>query len=66
MLTGVLPFKASDPMEWVHCHIARQPVAPDQYAKGIPAPLSAIVMKLLAKDRRGAVSDRCPSHNAKR
>ena len=49
MLTGVLPFKASDPMEWVHCHIARQPVAPDQYAKGIPAPLSAIVMKLLAK-----------------
>jgi predicted ATPase/signal transduction histidine kinase len=49
MLTGVLPFIASDPMEWVHCHIARQPVAPDQYAKEIPAPLSAIVMKLLAK-----------------
>ena len=49
MLTGVLPFTASDPMEWVHCHIARQPVAPDQYAKDIPAPLSAIVMKLLAK-----------------
>jgi PAS domain S-box-containing protein len=49
MLTGVLPFSASDPMEWVHCHIARQPVAPDQYAKEIPAPLSAIVMKLLAK-----------------
>src|SRR5260370_29719810 len=49
MLTGALPFKASDPVEWVHCHIARQPVAPDQYAKEIPAPLSAIVMKLLAK-----------------
>src|SRR6267378_1614675 len=49
MLTGVLPFKASDPMEWVHCHIARQAVTPDQYAKEIPAPLSAIVMKLLAK-----------------
>src|SRR6202011_3295554 len=49
MLTGCLPFKASDPMEWVHCHIAQQPVAPDQYAKEIPAPLSAIVMKLLAK-----------------
>ena len=27
MLTGSLPFTASDPMEWVHCHIARQPVA---------------------------------------
>jgi PAS domain S-box-containing protein len=49
MLTGVLPFTAQDPMEWVHCHIARQPVAPDQYAKEIPEPLSAIVMKLLAK-----------------
>ena len=49
MLTGVLPFTASDPTEWVHCHIARQPVAPGQYAKEIPAPLSAIVMKLLAK-----------------
>src|SRR6202790_4483839 len=49
MLTGVLPFTASDPMEWVHCHIARQPVTPDQYAKEIPAPLSAIVLKLLAK-----------------
>jgi serine/threonine protein kinase len=49
MLTGVLPFTALDPMEWVHCHIARQPVAPNQQAKEIPAPLSAIVMKLLAK-----------------
>ncbi len=28
MLTGALPFMASDPMEWVHCHIARQPVPP--------------------------------------
>jgi len=26
MLTGRLPFTASDPMEWVHCHIARQPL----------------------------------------
>ena len=49
MLTGALPFSASDPMEWVHCHIARQPVPPEQYAKEIPTPLSAIVMKLLAK-----------------
>jgi predicted ATPase/signal transduction histidine kinase/CheY-like chemotaxis protein len=49
MLTGVLPFTASDPMEWAHCHIARQPVPPGEVAKGIPAPVSAIVMKLLAK-----------------
>jgi serine/threonine protein kinase len=26
MLTGILPFIASDPMDWVHCHIARQPL----------------------------------------
>ena len=28
MLTGSLPFTASDPMEWVHCHIARRPCRP--------------------------------------
>src|SRR5438105_533242 len=49
MLTGTLPFAAADPMEWVHCHIARQPVPPDERVAGIPGPLSAIVMKLLAK-----------------
>ena len=49
MLTGTLPFTAADPMEWVHCHIARQPMPPDERVAGIPGPLSAIVMKLLAK-----------------
>src|SRR5467141_2684929 len=49
MLTGALPFAAADPMEWVHCHIARQPVPPDERVAGIPGPLSAIAMKLLAK-----------------
>src|SRR5262249_42295571 len=28
MLTGSLPFTASDPMEWVDCHIARLPAPP--------------------------------------
>jgi serine/threonine protein kinase len=28
MLTGSLPFTAADPMEWVHCHVARKPVPP--------------------------------------
>ena len=50
MLTGELPFTAADPMEWVHCHIARQPAPPDERVAGIPGPLSAIVMKLLAKN----------------
>jgi serine/threonine protein kinase len=49
MLTGELPFTASDPMEWVHCHIARQPAPPGERVSGIPGPLSGIVMKLLAK-----------------
>ena len=49
MLTGELPFDAADPLEWVHCHIARQPIAPaDRVA--VPEPLSAITMKLLAKN----------------
>ena len=50
MLTGELPFTASDPMEWVHCHIARHPEPPNERVAGVPAPLSAIVMKLLAKN----------------
>src|SRR5215813_9518109 len=49
MLTGSLPFTASDPMELVHCHIARQPVPPVERLESIPGPLSAIIMKLLAK-----------------
>ena len=49
MLTGQLPFTAADPMEWVHCQIARQPAPPNEQVAGIPGPLSAIVMKLLAK-----------------
>ncbi len=49
MLTGRLPFSADDPLEWVHCHIARRPEAPDQRRKDIPGPICAIIMKLLAK-----------------
>ena len=49
MLTGSLPFAASDPMEWVHCHIARKPVAPSERLENVPAPVSQIIMKLLVK-----------------
>jgi PAS domain S-box-containing protein len=49
MLTGLLPFAATDAMEWVHCHVARQPTPPEQRVEGIPGPISAIVMRLLAK-----------------
>src|ERR1700746_3131611 len=40
MLTGELPFAASDPMEWVHCHIARQPIAPSKRRKEGPGVVS--------------------------
>src|SRR5215813_7808943 len=49
MLTGSLPFTASDPMQWVHCHIARQPLTPGERLKNVPGSVSAIIMKLLAK-----------------
>jgi serine/threonine protein kinase len=49
MLTGTLPFVAADPMEWVHCHVARRPAPPDERVAGVPGPLAAIVTKLLAK-----------------
>jgi serine/threonine protein kinase len=49
MLTGSLPFAASDPMEWVHCHVARRPVPFRERLKAIPEAVSAIIMKLLAK-----------------
>jgi len=50
MLTGELPFVGADPMEWVHCHIARPPTPPARRVPAVPGPVSAIVMKLLAKN----------------
>ncbi|MEH2237341.1 trifunctional serine/threonine-protein kinase/ATP-binding protein/sensor histidine kinase [Nostoc sp.] len=48
LLTGQLPFQSNDPMELVHCHIAKQP---DQFKnKEIPQVLYDIVMKLMAKN----------------
>src|SRR5690349_75806 len=49
MLTGSLPFTALDPMEWVHCHIARRPASPTERLETVPAAISRVVMKLLAK-----------------
>jgi PAS domain S-box-containing protein len=48
MLAGHLPFEARDPMEWVHCHIARAPVSLRD-GSSVPEALSEIVDKLLAK-----------------
>jgi hypothetical protein len=49
MLTGSLPFTAVDPMDWIHCHIAKKPVPPCERVVNVPPIISAIIMKLLAK-----------------
>lgn len=49
LLTHKLPFETTDTLELVHCHIARQPIPPDQIDPKIPKGLSDIVVKLLAK-----------------
>ncbi|NEU94677.1 ATP-binding sensor histidine kinase [Bradyrhizobium uaiense] len=49
MLTGSLPFAAADPVEWIHCHTARKPVPPSKRRGDVPCPVSAMILKLLAK-----------------
>lgn len=49
MLAGKPPFETDDPVEMVHCHIAREPVPLHALDPDIPEMLSAIVMKLLSK-----------------
>ena len=54
LLTGQLPFTTSDPLELLHCHIAQNPAPPadleDERGQAYSAILSAIVMKLMAKN----------------
>lgn len=49
LLTGKLPFETIDPLDLVHCHIARQPPSPHQLNPALPLVLSDILMKLMAK-----------------
>jgi serine/threonine protein kinase len=48
MLAGARP--ASDPLEWIHCHIARVPPSLAGYRPDIPATVCAIVHRLLSKE----------------
>ncbi|MBW4518697.1 MAG: AAA family ATPase [Scytolyngbya sp. HA4215-MV1] len=50
VLCDRLPFDATDPLELVHCHIAKQPTPPHVINPAIPPPISDLVMKLLAKN----------------
>ncbi len=49
MLTGQPPFSSEDPLEIIHWQIAKVPPAPSVIDATIPATVSGIVMKLLAK-----------------
>ncbi|MCB9749019.1 MAG: AAA family ATPase [Myxococcales bacterium] len=49
LLTGRVPFDVDDPMELVHCHIARVPPALSTPQRPVPPTLEAIVRKLMAK-----------------
>ncbi|NUO50805.1 MAG: serine/threonine-protein kinase PknK, partial [Polyangiaceae bacterium] len=49
MLTGRLPFTATDPLGWIHAHVARPPPAAHEVAPQVPPLLSAIVTRLMAK-----------------
>ncbi|MEH2224867.1 trifunctional serine/threonine-protein kinase/ATP-binding protein/sensor histidine kinase [Nostoc sp.] len=51
LLAGKLPFESKEPMELVHCHIAKNPLHLSEI-KGIKIPqvLCDIVMKLMAKN----------------
>lgn len=48
-LIGWVPFQSSDPMELLHCHMAKEPAALAELNPAIPRPVSDIIMKLLAK-----------------
>ncbi|WP_414567408.1 protein kinase domain-containing protein [Nostoc sp. CCY 9925] len=50
LLTGQLPFTSKDPMELVYSHIAKQPLKASRINSNIPAILSDIISRLMAKN----------------
>lgn len=49
-VSGVLPFKAQDDLELIHCHIARNPIPLYAFNTNIPKVVSDIAAKLMEKD----------------
>ena len=50
LFTGTLPFSASAPEEWIHCHVVRAPPSLTERMPDLPTQISAIVLKLLSKE----------------
>jgi PAS domain S-box-containing protein len=59
MLTARLPFAASEPLEWIHCHIARAPAPIVAGRDEVLGALPAIIMKLLAKTAEDRYQSAC-------
>jgi hypothetical protein len=64
MLTGNVPFQATDPMSWIHAHLSRRAPSVRRLRSDVPEMVAGIVAKLLAKDpderyqsARGLLSD---------
>ena len=52
-LTGVLPYEAGNPLTLIARVLNQVPAAPHERIAEVPAPLSSLVMRLLAKDPAG-------------
>ncbi|MEE2777118.1 MAG: protein kinase [Acidobacteriota bacterium] len=50
MVTGQPPFAGDDPVGVISQHINTPPVAPSWHSPGMPKPLEALILDLLAKD----------------
>ncbi|MBF0276101.1 MAG: AAA family ATPase, partial [Nitrospinae bacterium] len=50
LLCGSLPFKAKEPIEYIHFHLAKTPQTPSSLRPEIPVTVSNIIMKLIQKN----------------
>ncbi|BAP54797.1 ATPase [Thioploca ingrica] len=50
LLTGQVPFDYPDPLELIHCHLAKIPTPLHQINPAIPPIIANIIMKLMAKN----------------
>ena len=50
LFTGRLPFETTDPLELVHCHVARKPTPPHEINYAVDEGISDIILKLMAKN----------------
>ncbi|HXV74724.1 MAG TPA: sigma 54-interacting transcriptional regulator [Candidatus Polarisedimenticolaceae bacterium] len=64
LLAGRVPFPFDDPLELIHCHIARAPTALGDLDRAVPPALEVVVGKLLEKNAeqryqsaRGIIAD---------